>query len=294
MSTLTTAPVQSKRQSRRFRIPSLAQIGLYVGLFLLALVVGFPFYWMMALSITPEADIYRWPLQLFPDSPTLENYRLLFARPDLQIPRWFVNSLLIASLETALGIFVCSLAAYGFARLEFPLRDKMFYSLLFALMVPFQVTLIPTFLLVRRLGWLDSYAGVIWPGVASVFGVFLLRQFFLSVPRELEESALLDGAGRFRIYWQIVLPLTRSGLVALTIFIFLGSWNNLFWPLIVLNRLEMRTLTVGLTVLQGTYANDQMGMVMAGAAIASIPILIFYAVFQRQILKSIMLTGLKG
>ena len=126
MSTLTTAPVQSNRQSRRFRIPSLTQIGLYVGLFLLALVVGFPFYWMLVLSITPEADIYRWPLQLFPDSPTLENYRLLFARPDLQIPRWFVNSLLIASLETALGIFVCSLAAYGFARLEFPLRDKMF------------------------------------------------------------------------------------------------------------------------------------------------------------------------
>jgi multiple sugar transport system permease protein len=294
MATTSTASPQPERRSGRFRKPSLSRVGLYFVLFLLAITVGFPFYWMLVLSFTPEADIYQWPLQLLPSAPTLENYQLLFARPDLQIPRWFVNSLFIASLETCLGIFVCSMAAYGFARLEFPLRDKMFYSLLFALMVPFQVTLIPTFLLVRRLGWLDSYAGVIWPGVASVFSVFLLRQFFLSVPRELEESALLDGAGRFRIYWQIVLPLTRSGLVALTIFLFLGSWNNLFWPLIVLNRLEMRTLTVGLTVLQGTYGGDQMGMVMSGAAIASIPILIFYAIFQRQILKSIMLTGLKG
>lgn len=276
------------------RQTKLGKIGLYVALFLLGLTVGFPFYWMMVLSFTPEGQIYRWPLQLMPATPTLANYELLFARPDLQIPRWFVNSVVIASVETGLGLLVCSMAAYGFARLEFPGRDKVFYALLFALMVPFQVTLIPTFLLVRWLGWLDSYNGVIWPGVASVFSVFLLRQFFLSVPREVEEAALMDGASRFRIYAQIVLPLARSGLVALTIFLFLGSWNNLFWPLIILNRLEMRTLTVGLTVLRGTYGGDQMGMVMAGAAVASIPVLIFYAIFQRQILKSIMLTGIKG
>src|SRR5690606_8280378 len=136
--------------------------------------------------------------------------------------------------------------------------------------------------------------GVILPEVAGVFGVFLLRQFFLSLPRELEEAAVIDGAGRLRIYWQIALPLIRSGLVAMTIFVFLGSWNNLFWPLIVLNRLEMRTLTVGLTVLRGAYGADQMGLVMAGAAVASLPILLFYAIFQRQILQSISLTGIKG
>ena len=266
----------------------------YIGLIVLALTVGFPVYWMTVLSITPEGQIYRWPIQFFPLTPTLENYVQLFTRQDLQIARWFLNSVIIASVETVLGIFVCSLAAYGFARLEFPGRDKLFFSLLFALMVPFQVTLIPTFLLVRWLGWLDSYQGVVWPGVASVFSVFLLRQFFLSIPRDLEEAAVIDGSSRFRIYWQIVLPLTKSGLVALTIFLFLGSWNNLFWPLIILNRLEMRTLTVGLTVLRGTYEGDQMGLVMAGAAVASIPVLVFYAVFQRQILKSIMLTGLKG
>jgi multiple sugar transport system permease protein len=193
-----------------------------------------------------------------------------------------------------LTLLVCSLAAYGFARLEFPGRNPLFYSLLFALMVPGQVTLIPTFLLVRLLGWLDTYQGVVLPEIAGVFGVFLLRQFFLSLPRELEEAATIDGASRLRIYWQIALPLIRSGLVAMVIFVFLGSWNNLFWPLIVLNRLEMRTLTVGLTVLRGTYGAEQMGLVMAGAAVASIPVLIVYAIFQRQILQSITLTGLKG
>ncbi|MEZ4635456.1 MAG: carbohydrate ABC transporter permease [Caldilineaceae bacterium] len=266
----------------------------YAALILLAILVGFPFYWMMVLSFTPEGQIYRWPIEFFPSTLTLENYQNMFLRPDLQIPRWFWNSALIATVETILSLLVCSMAAYGFARLTFPGRDVLFFSLLLALMIPAQVTLIPTFILVRNLGWIDSYQGVILPGVASVFAVFLLRQFFLSVPVELEEAALIDGAGRFRIYWQIVLPLTRAGLVALMIFVFLGSWNNLFWPLIVLNRLEMRTLTVGLTVLRGTYGGDQMGLVMAGAAIASIPVLLFYAIFQRQILKSVMMTGLKG
>jgi multiple sugar transport system permease protein len=289
---MTTTPVL---QRRPFRAGLSGQrLLMYVVLIVLAILVGFPFYWMMVLSFTPEGQIYRWPIEFFPSTLTLDNYRAIFTRPDLQIPRWFWNSALIATVETVLSLLVCSMAAYGFARLTFPGRDIVFFSLLLALMIPAQVTLIPTFILVRNLGWLDSYQGVILPGVASVFAVFLLRQFFLSVPVELEEAALIDGAGRFRIYWQIVLPLTQAGLVALMIFIFLGSWNNLFWPLIVLNRLEMRTLTVGLTVLRGAYGADQMGMVMAGAAVASIPILLFYAIFQRQILKSVMMTGLKG
>ena len=285
--------LKTERRAKRFKLSGTRAL-IYLILIVLAILVGFPFYWMLALSFTPESQIYRWPIEFVPSTLTLENYQAILTRSDLQIPRWFFNSALIATVETILALFVCSMAAYGFARLTFPGRDLLFFSLLLALMIPAQVTLIPTFLLVRNLGWLDSYQGVILPGVASVFAVFLMRQFFLSVPVELEEAALIDGAGRFRIYWQIVLPLTRAGLVAVTIFIFLGSWNNLFWPLIVLNRLEMRTLTVGLTVLRGTYGAEQMGLVMAGAAIASIPILLFYAVFQRQILKGVMMTGLKG
>lgn len=291
-------PPQNLRRSapliRRSRRWSWATAALYAALLALAVVVGFPFYWMLLLSVTPENEIYQWPLRFLPTNPTLENYIQIFTRQDLQMGRWFANSVIVATGETLLTLLVCSLAAYGFARLEFPGRNQLFYALLFALMVPAQVTLIPTFLLVRNLGWLDTYQGVILPEVAGVFGVFLLRQFFLGLPRELEEAAVIDGAGRLRIYWQIALPLIRSGLVAMTIFVFLGSWNNLFWPLIILNRLEMRTLTVGLTVLQGTYGAEQMGLVMAGAAVASLPILLFYAIFQRQILQSISLTGIKG
>lgn len=288
-----TQSLAAKPSRRRFRW-SWPTAGLYAFLLSLGVIVGFPFYWMLLISITPENQIYRWPLRFYPVAPTLENYVQVFTRPDLQIERWFVNSVLVATSETLLTLLVCSLAAYGFARLEFPGRNLIFYSLLFALMVPSQVTLIPSFLLVRWLGWLDSYQGVVLPEIAGVFGVFLLRQFFLSVPRELEEAAIIDGAGRLRTFWQIALPLVRSGLVAITIIVFLGSWNNLFWPLIVLNRLEMRTLTVGLTVLRGTYGAEQMGVVMAGAAVASIPVLIVYGIFQRQILQSISITGLKG
>ena len=207
--------------------------------------------------------------------------------------RWCLNSLVVSLGATAVGLFISSLAAYGFARLEFPGRAVLFIALLFTIMVPGQVTLIPVFLLVRSLGWLDTYHALIWPAGANVFGVFLLRQFFLSIPRDLEEAAIIDGAGRFRIYWQIILPLSKAALIALMIFIFLGTWNDLFWPLIVLNRLEMRTLTVGLTVLQGTYTQER-ALVMASAMVARAPVLVFAAIFQRRIIQGVMLTGMGG
>lgn len=265
----------------------------YAVLIALAIVVGFPIYWMLVVSITPAAEVYRWPLQLWPAHPTLEHYRAVFTRQDLMVDRWFINSVVVSTIITVLCVFLSSLTAYGFARLEFPGRNTIFLLLLFTLMVPGQVTLIPVFLLVRSLGWLDTYHALIWPGAVSVFGVFLLRQFFTSVPKELEEAALMDGAGRFRIYWQIVLPLSRAAIVALTIFVFLGAWNDLFWPLVVLNSLELRTLPVGLTVLQGTYIQER-ALVMAGTVIASAPVLLFYAIFQRRIIQGVMLTGMGG
>ncbi|MCC6168040.1 MAG: carbohydrate ABC transporter permease [Caldilineaceae bacterium] len=271
----------------------LSRLGLHTFLMILAVLVGFPIYWSIIVSITPSDQIFRWPLHLFPDMPTLDHYREVLTRQDLQLPRWFFNSVFVSTISTILHLFISSLTAYGFARLEFPGRDFIFVSILFALMVPGEVTLIPVFLLVRNLGWLDTYHALIWPGMASVFGVFLLRQFFLSIPKEMEEAAVIDGAGRFRIYWQIILPLSRSALVALTIFTFLGAWNDLFWPLIVLNRLEMRTLPVGLTVLNGTYSQER-ALIMAGAVIASAPVLLFYAIFQRRIIEGVMLTGMGG
>lgn len=271
----------------------LSRLGLHAFLLTLAILVGFPIYWAAIVSITPSEDVFRWPLQLFPDQPTLEHYREVLTRQDLQLPRWFLNSVVVSTIVTLLSLFVSSLTAYGFSRLEFPGRDFIFVSILFALMVPGEVTLIPVFLLVRNLGWLDTYNALIWPAMANVFGVFLLRQFFTTIPKEMEEAAVIDGASRFRIYWQIILPLSRSALVALTIFTFLGAWNDLFWPLIVLNRLEMRTLPVGLTVLNGTYSQER-ALIMAGAVIASAPVLLFYAIFQRRIIEGVMLTGMGG
>jgi len=255
--------------------------------------VGFPIYWTFVVSVTPNSQKFSWPLQLWPSTPTLDHYREVLTRQDLKLPRWFLNSVIVSVSATVVSLFFSSLTAYGFARLRFPGRDAIFLGILFTLMVPGQVTLIPVFLLMRDLGWLDTYHALIWPAAANVFGVFLLRQFFMSIPTELEEAAFMDGAGRFRIYWQIILPLSRSAMIALMIFTFLGSWNDLFWPLIVLNRLEMRTLPVGLTVLNGTYTQER-ALIMAGAVIASAPVLIFYAFFQRRIIQGVMLTGMGG
>ena len=191
-------------------------------------------------------------------------------------------------------VFITSiLAAYAFARLRFPGREIIFYAALVTMMIPGQVTLIPIFLLMRDLKFLDTYHALIWPAGANVFGVFMLRQFFLTIPGELEEAAILDGASWFGVYRRIVLPLSTSALVALGIFTFLGSWNNLFWPLIVLNRLEMRTLPVGLTILVSEYGNER-ALGMAGAVVSFVPVLIVYAIFQRRIIQGVALTGFGG
>jgi multiple sugar transport system permease protein len=194
---------------------------------------------------------------------------------------------------TALVLFLSSLSAYAFARLEFPGRDAIFFMLLTSLMIPNAVTLIPVFLLLRDLNFLDTLNALIWPAGAGVLGIFLLRQHFQSIPRELEEAAVVDGAGRFRIYWQICLPLVKGTLFALGILTFLAHWNDLFWPLIVLSDRTHLTLPAGLAILgQGNYV--QRGITMAAAFIASTPPLILYAVFQRQIIAGISTTGLAG
>ncbi|NPV67100.1 MAG: carbohydrate ABC transporter permease [Anaerolineae bacterium] len=276
------------------RIQLLKKTLVQIVLLFIAFVVFFPIMWMISQSLTPNSEVWDWPPQFIPQNPTLENYQTLFTRQDLAIGHWFMNSLFVSTITTILTLFITSLAAYSFARLRFPGRDVIFFILLSALVIPAQVTLIPIFLLMRDLKWLDTYHALIWPAMANVFAVFMLRQFFLGIPRELEEAAILDGATRFGIYWRIILPMSSSALTALAIFVFLGSWNDLFWPLIVLNRLEMRTLPVGLTVLSSAYYTREQSLVQAGAVIASVPVLIFYAFFQRQILKGITFTGMAG
>jgi len=255
--------------------------------------VAAPIYWIVAQSLMTESQIFRFPPYLVPPSVTFNNYRALFTTQDVPIIRWFINSTFVAISSTVLQLIVASLAAYAYARLEFPGRDKLFYLLLSTMMIPGQVTLIPAFLIIRDFHWIDTYHALIWPSAASVFAVFLLRQFFQTIPLELEEAAILDGCSRLGVYRHVIIPLSTAALSALAIFHFMASWNALFWPLIVTNSLNMRTLPVGLTLMMGTYY-QKMGLVMAGATVSVIPVLVFYAIFQRRIIEGITLTGLSG
>jgi multiple sugar transport system permease protein len=277
--------------TRTFRLKN---VGLYIFLLILTAMVGFPLLLMVGESFMHSNEIIRWPPIVIPGDPTLENYTKMFTQQDLNLPRWLFNSVFVASSYTLAVLVVCSLAAYAFARLNFPGRNVLFFLFLVTITIPSQVTFIPNYLLMRDLKFLDTYNALIWPGVANVFGVFLLRQFFMAIPKELEEAAILDGASRFGVYWRVILPLSTNALIALAIFVFLNNYNDLFWPLLVTNRLEMRTLPAGLTVMNGAYGTLDRGLVLAGATFASLPVLFFYIIFQRRILKGITLTGMGG
>jgi len=288
------AAISASRAVRRPRRRVTAgQLALYVLLLALAVVIVLPIAYMISQAFTPEQDTQVWPIQYIPARPTLLNFSRVFSDPTLPVFRWFLNSMFASLSITALVLLLSSLAAYAFARLEFPGRNLFFFVLLTSLMVPGAVTLIPVFILLRNLNFLDSPNALIWPAGAGVGGIFLLRQHFQSVPKELEEAAVVDGANRFRVYWQICLPLVKGTLIALGIFTFLGSWNDLFWPLIVLSDRNHLTLPAGLAILgQGNY--QQRGITMAAAVIASMPPLVLYSIFQRRIVAGISTTGLAG
>ncbi|MBV7330192.1 carbohydrate ABC transporter permease [Chloroflexi bacterium TSY] len=296
----TTVKVESKsishsenRTMPRWLRRTLHRIPIYLVLVPLAILTVMPLIYMFSQALTPEANVYDWPIKLIPDNPTFENFIKLATWPNLPVMRWMFNSFFVSTAVTILILFINSLTAYAFARLEFPGREFLFVLVLTTIMIPGEVTLIPTFLIMRDLGWLDTYNALIWPAGASVFGVFLLRQFFQSIPRELEDAAIIDGCTKFGTYWRIIVPLSTSALIALAIFTFLGSWNDLFWPLIALNSNEMRTLPVGLSILQHEGYTMQ-GLSMAAAAVTTIPVLILYIIFQRHIIQGVMVSGLTG
>jgi multiple sugar transport system permease protein len=257
------------------------------------IIVVVPLLYMFSMAFTLEANQLKFPIEWWPQPPTITNFTKIFVDPQLPIVRWFSNSLLIATVGTAIIVFLSSLSGYAYARLEFPGKRYLFSLLLFSLMIPVAVTLIPAFLLLRDLKLLNTYHAIWWPAAASVTGIFLMRQHFFSIPVELEDAARVDGANRFRIFWQICVPLVQGAMVALFIFSFLGLWNDLFWPLIVLSDRPALTLPVGLLVIQqGSYI--QRGLAFAGAFIASVPVLLFYAFFQRKIIAGITTAGLAG
>ena len=272
---------------------SLRTLGLWLIFLPLVFIVIVPLLYMVAMAFTREANQLKFPIEWIPQPITIGNFTHIFADKTLPIMRWFGNSLMVATVGTIIVCFLSSLSGYAFARLEFPGKSMLFSLLIFSLMIPAAVTLIPAFLLLRDVKLLNTYHAIWWPAAATVTGIFLMRQHFYAIPKDLEDAALVDGASRFRIYWQICLPLVRGALVALSIFTFLGMWNDLFWPLIVLSDREVLTLPIGLLVLQqGSYI--QRGLAFAGSFIATVPVLIFYAVFQRRIIAGITTTGMAG
>lgn len=286
------AQATGRVESKRVGGGLLAKVLLYAVLILIALFFLLPLVWMLVTALKPPNE---WLLQNWiPHRPTLENFTAITNNPSLPILRWFVNSALVATVFTALVLFLDSLAAYAYARMEFPGRNLLFGLLLSTLVMPGIIFLVPNYLTIANLGGLNSYWGIIAPGLAGVFGVFFLRQFFLSMPKELEESALIDGASTWTIFFRIILPLSVPALSTLGIITYLASWNDFLWPLLIVGNDPLKqTLPVGLAKLQGAYV-FQYGQLMAGAVIAALPVLILYLALQRYIVQSVAMSGLKG
>jgi multiple sugar transport system permease protein len=280
---------------QRFRRSSFAEYWwAYLFLIIAALFVALPLLIVFMQSLSTNQEVTRWPPQIIPVNPTLANFQQVFAQPDIKLFVWLGNSIYAAAAYTVAVMVICAPAAYAFARLKFPGNNLLFGLLLITIMIPSQVTLIPNYLLMRDLKFIDSFNALIWPGAANVFGVFLLRQFFSQIPSELEEAAVLDGASYWGRFWHVILPLSTNALTALGIFVFLGHYNDLFWPFIVTNSIDKRTLPVGLTILNSSYAGQYRPLVLSGAVFATVPIMIFYIIFQRRIIKGVTVTGGMG
>ncbi|MBI5877302.1 MAG: carbohydrate ABC transporter permease [Chloroflexi bacterium] len=262
-----------------------------------AAVMVMPFLWMISTSLKSQAEALTYPPQWIPTEFAWSNYaRAWQAAP---FPRYFLNSGIVAVAVTLGELATGALAAYAFARLRFPGRDALFTIYLGSMMIPHQMTIIPSFLLLNTLGeispalGLDSYFALIAPFLASAFGVFLLRQSFLTIPNDLEDAAILDGCGRLGFLWRIVLPLSRPALATLALFAFMGNWNSYLWPLIVTNSNSMRTVQIGLRYFVGQEGASQWGLLMAAAVFVSIPVVVLYLFVQKQFVQGIAATGIR-
>ena len=267
---------------------------LWILLIGVALIELAPITWMVSTSLRDPKNSFDLPPDFLPTAFHWENYLSVINSPDINFLRFFWNSLKIALLVTGAQIITCSMAGFAFGRLRFRGRDFLFGLFLASLMVPGTVTLIPSFILIRELNLMDSHWALILPGITSAFGVFLLRQHFMSLPQELIDAAKIDGAGYFRIYWQILLPLTGPALSALGIFTFLGAWNNFVGPLLFLRSWENYTFPIAIATLRGYMGSGNQSEVLAGIMISIFPILVVFLLAQRWIVQGAAITGMKG
>jgi multiple sugar transport system permease protein len=260
-------------------------------LVLLAATMLAPFLWMVSTSLMGEFEVFQFPPRFIPATLRWSNYpEAMGMQP---FGRFFLNTAIVAGTSVAGQLLFCSMAAYAFARLRFPGRDRLFGAYLATMMIPAIVTVIPAFLLVSRLGLINTYPALFLPTISSVWGIFLLRQFFLSIPRDLEDAARVDGASELTIFWRIILPLSKPALATLAIFTFMASWKDFLWPLIVTNRTDMRTVEVGIAGFNSLYSTDWPHQ-MAAAVLVLLPVIIVFFIAQKYFVRGITLTGLKG
>lgn len=285
----------------------------YVPLFIAAILMIVPYYWMVIGAFKSVPELQAAPPTFMVSNPTFDNFYNPDWVPGNQVAqeaqglfqyypetaggflRYYGNSLLVSVINTALGLLVASIAAFVLAKHRFPGRNFFFLLILASMMVPWQVTLIPGFMIIRDLGWIDNYLALIIPAIPKAFTLFFLRQYMMSIPDELVDAARVDGASEIRIWWQIMLPLVVPALIAMGLFMFLGEWNNLVWPLVVIQSQDLRTLPMVMSTMVSQFQSPvTLGLVMAAALLASLPTLVLFIIFQKQFVRGIALTGLKG
>jgi multiple sugar transport system permease protein len=301
----SVAPASAPPRPRRRRFSAKTSLS-YAVLVPGAILFVAPFAWLISASFQQVGDLFSWPPQWIPENPTLKGYQTFFGSGG-SLWRWLANSVFVATIVTVLQLFFNSLAAYVFAKRRFPGRDIIFLGFLATMMVPPQVTLIPNYLIMKHIplaggndvlgqggsGLLDTYTGLILPGAVSAFGIFLMRQYMMSIPDELLDAARIDGASEFRVFWKIVLPLTVPALAAMGIFTFMFAWEDFLWPLIIISSPDHYTMPLGLAlfVIKNRTAWD---VLMAGSVVATLPMIAVFAFFQRRFIQGISLSGLKG
>lgn len=269
---------------RAWRVVLFASLGTFAFIMLL------PLIWMVLTSFKPEETIVTFPPKLWPESFTLQHYTDVWER--IPFARLYLNTIIFAGGVTIISLFFDSLTAYALARLEFPGRNIVFVVILVTLMLPFQVTLIPLFDILSQIDWINTYQGLIVPRATNAFGIFFLRQFFLNIPKDLEDAARIDGASEFRIYRSIILPLSVPALLTLGLFHFMYNWNDLLWPLVVVQETAMQTLPAGLALFMGQHVVEY-GLLMAAATLALLPVVVFFLLVQRRFVQGIATTGMK-
>jgi multiple sugar transport system permease protein len=260
-------------------------------LIMLALTMLFPFLWMISTALMDQLEVYQFPPRFFPSSWRWSNFtEAMRLQP---FGRFFLNTAIVAVASVLGQLAFCSMAAYAFARMKFRWREKIFAAYLGTMMIPAIVTIIPSFLLITKFGWMNTYWALFTPTLSSVWGIFLLRQFFQTIPRDLEDAARIDGASEFTIFRKIILPLSKPALATLALFAFMGSWKDFLWPLIVTSRTDMRTVEVGIANFSSLYQTDWPHQ-MAAAVVVMLPIVLVFFLAQKYFVRGITMTGLKG